>query len=95
MYKLDHAGIEERVMTTKVQKWGNSQGIRFPLRLMQEANIAVGDEVEVTVQQGRIIVMPSERIRGRYRLEDLVARMPKDYEPSEEDWGPPVGREAW
>jgi antitoxin component of MazEF toxin-antitoxin module len=28
---------------------------------MQEANIAVGDEVKVTVQQGRIIVMPSER----------------------------------
>jgi antitoxin component of MazEF toxin-antitoxin module len=82
-------------MTTKVQKWGNSQGIRFPLRLMQEANIAVGDEVDVTVQEGRIIVMPSERIRGRYRLEELVARMPEGYEPSEEDWGSPVGREVW
>jgi antitoxin MazE len=78
-------------MTTKVQKWGNGQEIRFPLKLMQEANIAVGDEVDVTVQQGRIIVMPSERIRGKYRLEDLVARMPEDYEPSEENWGPPGG----
>jgi antitoxin MazE len=82
-------------MVTKVQKWGNSQGIRFPLRLMQEANIAIGDEVDVTVQEGRIIVVPSERIRGRYRLEDLVARMPEDYEPLEEDWGAPVGREVW
>jgi antitoxin MazE len=82
-------------MTIKVQKWGNRQGIRFPLRLVQEANLAVGDEVEVTAQQGRILVTPSERIRGRYRLEDLVARMPEGYEPSEEDWGPPVGREAW
>ena len=82
-------------MVTKVQKWGNSQGIRFPLRLMQEANLGIGDEVDVTVEQGRIIVVPSERIRGRYRLEDLVARMPEDYEPSEEDWGAPVGREVW
>jgi antitoxin MazE len=82
-------------MVTKVQKWGNSQGIRFPLRLMQEANIAIGDEVDVTVEQGRIIVVPSERIRGRYRLEDLVARMPEGYEPSEEGWGAPVGREVW
>ena len=65
------------------------------MRLMQEANIAIGDEVDVTVQQGRIVVIPSERIRGRYRLEDLVARMPEDYEPSEEDWGAPVGREVW
>lgn len=29
-------------MLTKVQKWGNSQGIRLPLRLMQEANITIG-----------------------------------------------------
>lgn len=82
-------------MLTKVQKWGNSQGIRFPLRLMQEANIAIGDEVDVTVEQGRIIVIPSERIRGKYRIEDLVARMPEDYEPHEENWGAPVGREVW
>lgn len=82
-------------MVTKVQKWGNGQGIRFPLRLIQEVNIAIGDEVDVTVEQGRIIVVPSQRIRGRYRLEDLVARMPEDDEPSEEDWGPPMGREVW
>jgi hypothetical protein len=28
-------------------------------------------------------------------LEDLAARMPEDYSPQEEDWGPPVGREGW
>jgi len=82
-------------MQTKVQKWGNSQGVRFPLRLLEEANIAVGDEVDVTVREGQIIVTPSQRVRGRYRLEDLVAQMPEDYEPREEDWGPPVGRETW
>ena len=65
-------------MVTKVQKWGNSQGVRFPLQVLREANIAVGDEVEVIVLEGRIVVAPSDRIRGRYRLEDLVARMPED-----------------
>lgn len=83
------------MMSTRVQKWGNSQGIRLPQRVLEEANIAVGDEVDVTVQEGRIVVTPSQRIRGRYRLEDLVARMPEDYKPAEEDWGPPAGREAW
>jgi len=82
-------------MVTRVQKWGNSQGVRFPLQVLQEANIAVGDEVDVAVEEGRIVVTPSSRVRGRYRLEDLVARMPADYEPAEEDWGAPVGREAW
>jgi antitoxin MazE len=82
-------------MLTKIQKWGNSQGVRFPLQVLREANIAVGDDVEVAVQEGRIVVTPSDRIRGRYRLEDLVARMPEGYEPVEEGWGAPVGREAW
>lgn len=82
-------------MLTKVQKWGNSQGIRFPLQLLREANIAVGDDVEVAVLEGRIVVTPSDRIRGRYRLEDLVARMPENYEAVEEAWGAAQSREAW
>lgn len=82
-------------MLTKVQKWGNSQGVRVPLRLLEEVEIAVGDEVDVTVQDGKIVVAPSHRIRGRYRLEELLKRMPEDYEPSEEDWGAPAGREVW
>jgi len=82
-------------MLTKIQKWGNSQGVRFPIKLLEEANIAVGDEVDVTVEEGRIVVTPSHPIRSRYRLEELVARMPQEYEPVEEDWGAPVGREVW
>jgi antitoxin MazE len=82
-------------MLTKVQKWGNSQGVRVPLKLLEEAKIGLGDEVDVTAEDGRLIISPSQRIRGRYRLEDLVARMPEGYEPAEEDWGSPVGRELW
>lgn len=82
-------------MMTRVQKWGTSQGVRLSLKLLEEVQIAVGDEVDITVQDGRIVVAPSQRIRGRYRLEDLVAQMPEDYEPVEESWGAPVGREAW
>jgi antitoxin MazE len=94
MYIL--TGIEERpIMLTKVQKWGNSQGVRFPQRILEEAHVAVGDEVDVTVQEGRIVVTPSERVRGKYRLEDLVVQIPEEYAPAEEDWGAPVGREIW
>jgi len=82
-------------VSTKVQKWGNSQGVRVPLQILQEANLAIGDEVEVTVQEGRIVVTPSDRIRGKYRLEDLVARIPEEQEPVEEEWSAPVGREVW
>ncbi len=82
-------------MLTRVQKWGNSQGVRFPTKVLKEAKIAVGDEVDVLVEQGRIVVEPSHRIRGKYRLEDLVDQIPEDYEAHEEDWGKPAGREVW
>ena len=82
-------------MVTRVQKWGNSQGLRFSKSVLTEAGIDVGDQVRVSVQEGRIIVEPASRVRGSHDLRALVARMPKDYEVEETDWGPPVGREAW
>ena len=82
-------------MLTKVQKWGNSQGLRFTKALLDEARITVGDEVKVSGRKGRIIVEPVTKVRGRYDLRGLVAKMPKTYQPEEQDWGPPVGREVW
>jgi len=35
-----------------------------------------------------IIIKPSVNIRGKYNLKDLVAKMPKDYKLSEDNWGP-------
>ena len=55
-------------MLTKVQKWGNSQGLRVAKALLDEAGIHVGDEVDVSARKGRIVVEPVSRIRGRYDL---------------------------
>jgi antitoxin MazE len=82
-------------MVTKVQKWGNSQGLRFPKSVIEEAGIKIGDEVRITVQEGKIIVEPLQRVRGKYRIEDLVAQIPGDYEAEEVDWGEPIGKEVW
>ncbi|MCK5802938.1 MAG: transcriptional regulator/antitoxin, MazE [Lentisphaeria bacterium] len=82
-------------MITKVQKWGNSQGLRLAKDVLAHAHIEIGEEVDVAVKAGVIVVSPVRRIRGRYRLEDLVGRIPADYAPEEDDWGKAVGREAW
>jgi antitoxin MazE len=82
-------------MITKVQKWGNSQGLRLSKELLADVRVEVGDSVSVRVQEGSLIVTPAHRVRGGHHLEDLVARVPKDYQPGELDWGPPAGREAW
>ena len=76
-----------------IQKWGNRQGIRFPNHVLEEAGLAVGDEVKV--RHGAIVVRPVRRVRGKYRLKALLARMPADYAPAEEGWGMPAGKEVW
>jgi antitoxin MazE len=82
-------------MITKVQKWGNSQGLRLSKSLLSTAAIAVGDEVDVVVQDGALIVTPVRRVRGGHDLRDLVRRIPKGGDAEDLDWGPPVGREVW
>ena len=82
-------------MHTKIQKWGNSQGLRLAKNVLEDAHLGVGDEVDVAVRDGIIVVAPIRKIRGRYRLEDLVAQIPEDYDSIEADWGEPVGKEAW
>ncbi len=82
-------------MITRVQKWGNSQGLRLSKQLLSEVEINVGDTVEVVVRDGTIFIAPVRRVRGRCALRDLVRRIPKDYKTEEVDWGRPVGKEVW
>lgn len=82
-------------MLAKIQKWGNSQGLRLAKTLLADAQLGVGDEVDISIKDGIMIVTPAKRIRGRHKLEDLVARIPEDYQTSEVDWVEPAGKEVW
>lgn len=82
-------------MLSKIQKWGNSQGLRFTKVVLQEAQINVGDEVSVSVQRGRIIIESVTRVRRGYDLKELVSKIPQEYQTEELDWGEPVGKEEW
>ncbi len=82
-------------MLTKIQKWGNSQGLRISKQLLESASLAVGDEVVVEVSDGSIVVAPAQQVRGKYHLEKLVRQIPKSYQPTGEEWGSPGGKEVW
>ena len=82
-------------MLAKIQKWGNSQGLRLAKNLLADAQLGIGDEVDISVKDGIMIVTPAPKIRGRHKLKDLVARIPESYQASEVEWGNPVGKEAW
>lgn len=82
-------------MVTRIQKWGNSQGLRLAKQVLGDAHIAVGDDVDVAARDGMIVITPVRRIRGKQSLKELVSRIPEDYKPEETDWGKPIGREVW
>lgn len=82
-------------MITKVQKWGNSQGLRLSKELLSNVEIGVGDAVDVAARDGVLVVTPVRRVRGGRDLRELVRRIPKDYRAESLDWGEPVGKEVW
>ena len=82
-------------MITRIQKWGNSQGLRLAKQVLEDASIAIGDDVDVAAKDGMIVITPSRRVRGKVSLKELILRMPKNSEPEETDWGKPVGKEVW
>lgn len=81
-------------MSTKIQRWGNSQGLRIPKEVLVEAHIEVGDEVKVRAVDGKLVVTPLRFVRGRLALADLVAAIPLGTPVHEVDWGAPEGEEV-
>ncbi len=86
-------------MTTTLQSWGNSQGIRLPKALLKALDLDSGSSLELalTPKKDAIVVRPVKKkvpVRGRHRIEDLAAAMPKNYKSSEFGWDA-AGREVW
>lgn len=82
-------------MIAKVQKWGNSQGIRVSKAILEQSKISAGEIIEISARKGQITIKPISKLRGKYKLKDLVAQLPKGLKLSETDWGHPVGKEEW
>ncbi len=52
-----------------------------------EGNVKLHEKTEV------YIVVPEAK--PKFDLAEMVTKMPKDYQKSEEDFGKPVGKEIW
>ncbi len=70
-------------MLLKIQKWGSRQGFHLSTNILQKAGIHFGDEVIISVQDGRIVIEPVSKARNQFNIHELVARMPADYQVEE------------
>jgi antitoxin MazE len=46
-------------MTTQVSRWGNSLGVRLPKAVAGEVQLGEGDTVQLSVDNGAIVIRPS------------------------------------
>ena len=81
-------------MTAKISKWGNSQGLRMPKDIMDSLHLQVGDNVNITMLDGKVIIEPMKKDILNYDLNELVSKIPSDYKASEE-FDTIVGKEEW
>jgi antitoxin MazE len=87
-------------MKTKLQRWGNSQGVRLPKSIVESLGIAVGATmiVEISKDRSQITITPSAAsspVRGRHRIEALIAASSPKAFGGENNWGKVVGKEVW
>ena len=80
-------------MQTKIQKWGNSLGLRIPRSLAAEAQVEEGATVELSLENGRLMIRPL-RVR-KYTLNALLRKVTPRNRHAEVSAGRAVGYEAW
>ena len=80
-------------MLTKVQKWGNSLGVRIPRGLAEEVGLWVGTEVSLSAKDGELVMRPS--LPSRLRLADLLADVTPENIHTSIETGDALGAEAF
>jgi len=83
-------------MEAKLQKWGNSDGIRIPSSFLKSLNLKTNDIVEIMQKEDTIII--SKPQKKHLTLEErfaLFEKLPEKEKTGKEpyDWGSDLGKE--
>lgn len=80
-------------MKAKIQKWGNSLGIRIPRAIAIQAELVEGSEVELAESDGVVTIRLAKK---RVTLDSIVKSLKKSGPYTDEiDWGDVIGKEVW
>ena len=80
-------------MIQKIQKWGNSMGVRLPKKLTDQYALQEGGTVILVAEKNKISLRP---ITNRKKnLKELVASITAKNRHKEIGWGKLRGKEVW
>ncbi len=78
-------------MSAKIQKWGNSLGVRIPKAVIEKVNLGENSEVEIESKNGTIVIFPAKK---EYSLDALLDQITKGNLHSEDEFKS-EGNEVW
>ncbi len=79
-------------MTTTIQKWGNSQGVRIPKILLDAVQWGENEEIVIQAVDDKLILT---KAKGRKTIQELFDGFSGTYDACDIDWGEPIGEEIW
>lgn len=79
-------------MKTKIQKWGNSLGVRLPKSIAEQKDLKEGLGVNVLLKNNQIVIEPVE---NDISLESLLSTVSEDNLHEETEWSDVRGNEIW
>ena len=78
-------------MTVKLQKWGNSMGVRIPKSIIEKVNLEENDELIIEQQDGKIVIFPAKK---KLSLSDMMDQVTPANLHGEDEFKP-EGNEVW
>ncbi|MEX0918488.1 MAG: AbrB/MazE/SpoVT family DNA-binding domain-containing protein [Candidatus Paceibacterota bacterium] len=79
-------------MKTKIQKWGNSLGVRLPKSIAEQKSLREGLGVSVVLKNNQIVIEPTAE---EFSLESMLAEINTNNLHDETNWSETRGNEVW
>lgn len=80
-------------MEARLQKWGNSDGIRIPSSFLKTLDLKTNDIVELIQEKDKIIIIKPKK--EKISLEERFANYNGKNLAKEFNWDNPKGKEIW
>ena len=78
---------------SKIQKWGNSQGIRIPNKMLETLDLKVNDSI--SIEEGENCLKIKKVEEKLSNIDKLFLNYDGEYEKIDLDWDNEVGKEVW
>ena len=86
------------IMEARLQKWGNSDGIRIPSSILKSLNLKTNDVVELIQKEDSIIISkPKKKHLTLEERIEIFEQLPSNEKGQVEsyDWGEDLGKEMF